>query len=104
MLLDRSTHATIGPSRIDPVRALNMAKKTTPINFEDTITALNVIVDKLESSDTNLEGSLESFEEGIALTRQAQTMLREAEQKVQLLMADESDELQVEGFPDAPSE
>lgn len=103
-MLDRYTHANIGLSHNDPVGALNMAKKTTPKNFEDTIAALDVIVEKLESSDTNLEGSLESFEEGIALTRQAQKMLREAEQKVQLLVADESDQPQLEDFPDAPSE
>jgi len=81
-----------------------MAKKTATKKFEDTIAALNVIVEKLESSDTSLEGSLESFEEGIVLTRKAQMMLREAEQKVQLLMADEAGEPKVEGFSDAPAE
>ncbi|EGH00192.1 Exodeoxyribonuclease VII small subunit [gamma proteobacterium IMCC2047] len=43
-------------------------------------------MNRWESGELSLEKALETFEQGIQLTRECQTMLAEAEQKVQLLV------------------
>ena len=63
-----------------------MAKKT----FEQTLNALEKIVDELESGDLPLEKALKKFDEGMTLSRQCNAMLDETEKKVtQLLGNDE---------------
>lgn len=47
---------------------------------------LEAIVDKLEGGDLSLDESLKYFERGVQLTRQCQTALKQAEQKVEILM------------------
>lgn len=47
---------------------------------------LEEIVERLETGDLPLEESLAAFERGIVLTRSCQTALKEAEQKVQILL------------------
>lgn len=54
-------------------------------SIEATLLKLEQILQRMESEEQPLEASLADFEEGISLTRKAQAMLREAEQKVQLL-------------------
>ena len=60
-----------------------MSKKK--INFEESLAELESIVDSLEAGELSLEESLKSFEKGITLTRNCQTALTEAEQKVKVL-------------------
>ena len=60
-----------------------MSKKK--INFEESLAELESIVDSLEAGELSLEESLKSFEKGITLTRNCQTALSEAEQKVKVL-------------------
>jgi len=55
-------------------------------DFEQSLTQLEQLVEKLENSEFTLEESLKAFEQGVKLTRQCQTSLTEAEQKVQLLI------------------
>ena len=50
---------------------------------------LEQIVEQLEAGDLTLEKSLAQFEKGVKLSRECQTALTEAEQKVQILMGDE---------------
>ena len=70
-------------------------KKTT--DFEHSLQELESIVTKMEQGELSLEDSLKAFEEGVSLTRECQTILAQAEQKVQLLI--ESDgELKTEPF------
>jgi len=69
-----------------------MAKKT----FEQTLNALEKIVDELEDGNLPLEKALKKFDEGMALSRQCSTMLDETEKKVtQLLGDDETGDLEV---------
>ena len=64
-----------------------MPKKSEEnFNFETSLEKLNLLVEKMESGGLSLEDSLKSFEEGVALTRQCQTALQQAEQKVQILL------------------
>lgn len=69
-----------------------MAKKT----FEQTLNALEKIVDELEGGDLPLEKALKKFDEGMALSRQCNAILDETEKKVtQLLGGEETGEFEV---------
>lgn len=63
-----------------------MAAKKKAIDFENSLQQLEVLVTTMEKGELSLEQSLKAFEEGIKLTRECQTRLSEAEQKVQLLL------------------
>lgn len=60
--------------------------KSTKLDLEATFAQLETTIDKLEDETTSLQESLNTFEKGIGLTRQAQKTLQEAEQKVKLLL------------------
>ena len=62
-----------------------MARKKT-LDFEQSLTELQTLVERLESGELSLEESLGAFEQGIRLTRECQTSLSQAEQKVQILL------------------
>lgn len=62
-----------------------MAKKKTAVDFEQSLGALQVLVERLESGELSLEESLTAFEQGVVLTRDCQQALSQAEQKVSLL-------------------
>ena len=61
-------------------------KDTKPIDFETAMRDLEAIVERLERGDQPLEESLAAFERGVQLTRACQTALKEAEQKVEILL------------------
>ncbi|MDP7537580.1 MAG: exodeoxyribonuclease VII small subunit [Methylococcales bacterium] len=75
-----------------------MARKNIT-QFEETLGALEVLVEQLEKGDLSLEESLKSFEQGVKLTRACQTALQDAEQKVQILLEKNGTE-QLEKFDD----
>jgi len=56
-----------------------------PKDFEQSMQALETLVDKLEQGDLTLEESLAAFERGINLTRACQQALDAAEQRVRIL-------------------
>ncbi len=60
------------------------AKKS--LNLEKSLADLEVLVEELESGDLPLEKAMKKFEEGIKLTRGCQAALKEAEQKVEILI------------------
>jgi len=62
------------------------AKEPESPDFEAALAELEKLVETLEQGDLSLEASLEHFERGVALTRQCQKALRDAEQKVEILM------------------
>jgi len=63
-----------------------MKRKKNDPDFEKSLDELEKIVSELEQGDLSLEESLKYFEKGIALTRTCQKALKEAEQKVQILL------------------
>ena len=63
-----------------------MAKKQNDTNFEQSLQELEALVEKMEAGNLSLEESLKYFERGIALTRNCQKALSEAEQKVKILL------------------
>jgi exodeoxyribonuclease VII small subunit len=78
----------------------NPQKKENLPDFEQSLTELEALVAKLEQGDVPLEEALKTFERGVALTRQCQTALRTAQQKVEVLLARNGEE-SVESFRDA---
>lgn len=62
-----------------------MAAKKKAVDFEQSLNALEALVNKMEQGDLTLEQSLQAFSTGIQLTRECQTRLAEAEQQVTLL-------------------
>jgi exodeoxyribonuclease VII small subunit len=68
-------------------------------DFEQSLSELETLVQKLEQGDVPLEDALKTFERGVALTRQCQTALRTAQQKVEVLLARNGEET-VEEFDD----
>ena len=60
------------------------AKKT--VNLEKSLADLEALVEELESGDLPLEKAMKKFEDGIKLTRACQAALKDAEQKVEILV------------------
>ena len=60
--------------------------KAKKIDFEASLGQLEQLVEQMEDGELSLEDSLKAFEQGVKLTRECQHALKEAEQKVQLLM------------------
>jgi len=56
------------------------------INLEKSLADLELLVEELESGDLPLNQAMKKFEEGIKLTRGCQAALKEAEQKVEILL------------------
>ena len=63
-----------------------MARKKAALEFERSLSELQTLVERLESGELPLEESLSAFEQGIRLTRDCQSALTQAEQKVQILL------------------
>ena len=62
-------------------------------NFEEALEELERLVSSMEEGELSLEDSMTAFEKGIKLTRECQSALQKAEQKVQILL-NESGETQ----------
>jgi exodeoxyribonuclease VII small subunit len=57
-----------------------------PPDFERALGDLEATVDQLEHGDLSLEDALKQFERGVALARDCQAALKQAEQKVEILL------------------
>ena len=62
-------------------------KKGKTVDFEQALGELEAVVEKLEHGDLPLEEALKQFERGIELTRGCQASLKQAEQRVEILLA-----------------
>ncbi len=77
-------------------------QKPTAFDFEKALESLEELVTAMEEGELSLEESLQAFEKGIKLTRECQTALKKAEQKVQILINENGDteELDIEAVED----
>lgn len=66
-------------------------KNDRPASFESALQELEQIVLRLEGGNLPLEDALNEFERGVQLARQGQVKLQQAEQRVQILLADSED-------------
>ena len=70
-----------------------MAKKQQqPLAFEKSLKELENLVEKMEQGDLSLEASLQHFERGVQLTRTCQQALKDAGQKVEILLKKDGQE------------
>jgi exodeoxyribonuclease VII small subunit len=75
-----------------------MGKMAKEARFEDALSSLESIVEKLESGELSLEDSLAAFEEGIRLSRICSKRLEKAEKKIEILLKGEDGQLHEEDF------
>lgn len=71
-----------------------MSDRPNPENFPDDVIDLETalkelesLVERMEQGDLSLEESLKLFERGVKLTRMCQSALKSAQQKVEVLSA-----------------
>jgi len=57
-----------------------------PVDLEKSLAELEGIVELLEAGEQPLEKSLRDFERAVRLSRECETTLKEAEQRVQVLL------------------
>ena len=74
-----------------------MSTKKT-LDLEKSLADLEAIVEVLESGDLPLDKAMKKFEEGIRLARGCQAALKDAEQKVQILLKSSGGEERLEDF------
>ena len=70
------------------------------LKFEENIKELENIINTLESGDVSLDEMLSLFEEGIKRTKECTKQLKDAEQKVTVLMKGLNGELEEQPFGD----
>ena len=75
---------------------------TTPNHseqFEQSLQKLEMLVKNLESGTLPLEESLTAFQEGVGLVKNCQTLLTQAEQKVEMLIKASAENIETKPFP-----
>jgi exodeoxyribonuclease VII small subunit len=74
-------------------------------DFEHSLARLEEVVRRLESPQLSLDEAMKLFEEGVALSRECQKQLEEAEGKVEILLKKADGKLVAEPFePEGESE
>lgn len=74
-------------AKAPPKKKASEPQKT--MDFEQALDQLETLVNKMEVGDLSLEESLQAFESGVKLTREAQARLNAAEQRVKILMEEQ---------------
>ena len=74
-----------------------MAAKKTTFQFEKSLAELEKLVQQMEQGEISLEDSLKHFEKGVQLTRACQQALKDAEQKVSILLEQDGQQ-KIENF------
>ena len=83
-------------ARLEEMSAAGKGRVNTPVpkkpepakkpDFERSLARLEEVVRKLESPQLSLDEAMKLFEEGVALSRECQKQLEEAEGKVEILL------------------
>jgi exodeoxyribonuclease VII small subunit len=64
-------------------------------NFEEKLTSLEAVVERLERGDLSLDESVKLFEEGVKLSTACKQELEQAEGRIQLLVESPGAQMQV---------
>lgn len=75
-----------------PKSAQSTSEPASVAQFEQSLGELEQVVTRMEAGELSLDESLRSFERGIALYRQCQAALEQAEARVRLLLDPEQPE------------
>lgn len=93
--------------KADPVNSPSPKKPEPPKkpDFERSLARLEEVVRRLESPQLSLDDAMKLFEEGVALSRECQKQLEEAEGRVEILLKKADGKLVAEPFdPEGESE
>jgi exodeoxyribonuclease VII small subunit len=71
------------------------------LNLEKSLADLEKLVEELESGELPLDKAMKKFEDGIKLTRGCQTALKDAEQKVEVLLKSAGGEESLQDFDES---
>jgi exodeoxyribonuclease VII small subunit len=72
-------------------------KKIENLSFEESLSELETIVQNLEQGELSLEDSMTLFERGLNLSQASQEKLKNAEQKIQILLT-KNGKVQLQSF------
>ncbi len=61
--------------------------------FDDILTELDEVVERLEQGDLPLEEALERFERGVKLARDGERILGQAEKRVEVLLSSKGEDV-----------
>jgi exodeoxyribonuclease VII small subunit len=67
-------------------------KDTSKLTFEQAITELTNIVEKIELGEIPLQESIEQYEKGMALIKHCRTILQKAEKKIEQISQEKEKE------------
>jgi exodeoxyribonuclease VII small subunit len=73
-------------------------KELKELDFEHAYQELESIVERMERGEQSLENSLSDFERGVTLMKHCHSVLKEAEQKVEILVKDNNGLFTSEAF------
>lgn len=74
------------------------AKKSAQPDLESALAELEALVKTMESGELSLDEAMKNFERGVELTRFCQAALKDAEQKVDILMQNSDGKKSLEDF------
>jgi exodeoxyribonuclease VII small subunit len=78
-----------------------MSKKELGLGkLEKSLEELELLVERLEEGELPLDQALREFEQGIRLTRQCQSVLKDAEHKIEILLEDAEEPEAFEAAPE----
>lgn len=63
-----------------------MSKKMKLPSLEESLNEITSLIEEMEKQNLSLENSLQHFEKGVSLIKHCQSILKEAEQKVSILI------------------
>lgn len=72
--------------------------KNDALDFEQAYQALEKIVSRMERGEQSLEQSLEDFEQGVGLMKHCHKLLKDAEQKVDVLVSENNELFETQPF------
>jgi exodeoxyribonuclease VII small subunit len=84
--VSHSPNVSSKPPKADQNAGSDTSDKGLAQDFERSLAELEAIIDKLEQGELSLDESLRHFERGVQLTRVCQNALKQAEQKVEILL------------------
>ena len=76
----------------------NESNEVTEQSFEQVVQELEAIIKRMSSGDQSLETSITEFERGVRLVRECQKILKDAEQRVEVLTNAKDGQPEIQAF------
>ncbi len=64
---------------------MTVKQQESTVNFEEALKSLESIVHQMEGENLPLDEALKCFEKGVKLSHACQTLLKQAEQKIEIV-------------------